>query len=288
MSQATTLAAGTDLGPSLLQVSDSAMIAYRRSGTAGKPRIVLIHSLALDAGVWDEVVARLAADAEVLAIDCRGHGRSSRLSGPFSLERFSDDIAELLDHLGWDETIVAGCSMGGCVAQAFAARHSARVRALLLIDTTAWYGADAPSEWRKRAIKARTDGLASMAEFQVTRWFGDRFREDHPARVKNVMEVFTANDIESYVATCEMLGDADLRPFLGTFRFPAAIIVGEEDYATPIQAARDLQTAISGASLTILPSARHLTPIECPDAIVDAVKGLIERAAVPGAGQQRG
>ena len=36
---------------------------------------------------------------------------------------------------------------------------------MLLIDTTAWYGANAPAEWRARAAKARSEGLASMAEF---------------------------------------------------------------------------------------------------------------------------
>ncbi|MGO7939546.1 alpha/beta fold hydrolase, partial [Rhizobium ruizarguesonis] len=87
-------------------------------------------------------------------------------AGPYDIERFGDDIADLMGELGWSDAVVAGCSMGGCVAQAFAARHPELVRAMLLIDTTAWYGANAPAEWRVRAAKARSEGLASMAEFQ--------------------------------------------------------------------------------------------------------------------------
>lgn len=263
-----------------IRARDGARLAFLRAGPRGAdvPRIALIHSLALDASVWDDVVAELEAEADVVAIDCRGHGRSSRSVGPYTIEMFGDDIADVLDHLGWDDAIVAGCSMGGCVAQAFAARHPERVRALLLIDTTAWYGEDAAAEWRKRAQRAKAEGLASMAEFQVTRWFGDRFRQENPARVMDAMNVFAANNIECYAATCEMLGQVDLRSNPAEFRFPVAIVVGEEDYATPVQAARNLQAAIPDASLTILPAARHLTPIECPEAIVGEVRTLIERA----------
>lgn len=279
MSIGTQEAPAGDPSVEYVTVSDGATIAYQRSGTPGKSRIVLVHSLALDASVWDHVLPHIQGEAEVLRLDCRGHGRSARPPGPFTVERFADDVADLLSQIGWESVILAGCSMGGCVAQAFAARHPAHVQALLLIDTTAWYGANAPTEWRARAAKARSEGLASMAEFQSTRWFGDRFRAEHPKRVQHAMDVFVANDIDSYAATCAMLGDSDLRPFLGSFRFPVSVIVGEEDYATPVETARDLAESIANASLTILPSARHLTPIERPDAIAEAIRALIEMDA---------
>jgi 3-oxoadipate enol-lactonase len=262
---------------------DGAMIAFRLhgSGDPRSPRVVLIHSLALDGGMWDGLVSILAPDAQVLTIDCRGHGRSSRPRSPFTVEMFGDDIADVLDHVHWNSAVVVGCSMGGCVAQAFAGRHPGRVRALALIDTTAWYGPNAVTEWRERAEKARAQGLASLAGFQTTRWFGERFRNLHGASVRRTVDVFIANDLECYAAACNMLGNADLRPNLSKFDFPVAVIVGEEDYATPIQSARDLQQAIPGASLTILLAARHLTPIECPEAVAEEVRALIRRGTAP-------
>ncbi|MBY2907821.1 alpha/beta fold hydrolase [Rhizobium leguminosarum] len=276
MSNSAANARETASGVAYARTSDGIGLAYRRSGRPGGPRVVLIHSLALDASVWDRVVGRLE-DADIVTMDCRGHGRSDKPAGPYDVERFGDDIADLMGELGWSDAVVAGCSMGGCVAQTFAARHPELVRAMLLIDTTAWYGANAPTEWRARAAKARSEGLASMAEFQATRWFGDRFRMDHPAQVQHAMSVFTANDIDAYAATCAMLGDADLRRHLGGFLFPVSVVVGEEDYATPVETARDLAAAIPGASLTVLPAARHLTPIECPDQIADAIRSLFKR-----------
>ena len=259
------------------RTSDGIRLAHRRYGQPGKPRIVLIHSLALDASVWDGVVERLDG-ADIVCVDCRGHGKSDKPAGPYRIERFGDDIADLMGELGWGDAVVAGCSMGGCVAQAFAARHPKLVRAMLLIDTTAWYGANAPKEWRARAAKARDEGLASMAEFQATRWFGDQFRMDNPDLVQHAMSVFIANDIDAYEATCVMLGDADLRSYLPDFRFPVAVVVGEEDYATPVETARELAASISGASLTVFPAARHLTPIECPDQIAAAIAGFARSA----------
>ncbi len=255
---------------------DGVRLAFRRRGIKGGPRVVLIHSLALDGSVWDGVAAELEGSADVLTYDCRGHGASERRAGEFTVELFANDLADLLDYVGWPDAIVVGCSMGGCVAQAFAAAYPDRIRGLGLVDTTAWYGPNAPAEWRKRAAAALSDGLSGLAEFQTTRWFSDAFREGNPQVVQRTVQVFLANDLQCYAATCAMLGDADLRTFLSSFKMPVAIVVGEEDYATPIAAAEALQREIPQASLKVL-NGRHLTPIECPKQVASELQALIQR-----------
>jgi 3-oxoadipate enol-lactonase len=262
------------------KTSDGCGIAYRvreGNGTAA-PRIALIHSLAMDASFWDDTIAFLPREAAVLSYDCRGHGKSDAGAGGYTAHLFARDLAELLDHLGWDRACIAGCSMGGCVAQAFAALHPQRVTALALFDTTAWYGADAPKTWRERGAAGREKGLASMVEFSVTRWFGDAFRAAQPARVEAATRVFLANSTDCYAATCEMLGNADLRDVLPALAMPVAIVVGEEDYATPVAMSRQLHEAIAGSTLTVLPGARHLTPIERPRDIAAQLEALLARA----------
>ena len=260
------------------RAADGCEIAYtlhRRAGE-GAPRLALIHSLALDRRFWDGVVAELGGEAEILAYDCRGHGRSGKPAGPYTTDLFADDLAALLDHLGWKETAVAGCSMGGCVAQAFGARHTARTSALALIDTTAWYGEKAPAEWRERAAKAQAEGLAGLAAFQATRWFGDAFRTARPEVVEATTTTFLANDLDAYAATCAMLGDMDLRPGLEALRMPVTVVVGEEDYATTPTMARAIHEAVPGSTLTVLPGARHLTPVEAPAAIAARLRGVLQ------------
>jgi 3-oxoadipate enol-lactonase len=261
--------------------SDGAAIAFARRAAprAGAPRIVLIHSLALDRSVWDAVVESLQDDAEILTYDCRGHGRSERRAGRFTVELFARDLAELLDHVGWRDAAIAGCSMGGCVALAFAGLYPHRAGRLALIDTTAWYGPGAAASFAARAAAARQGGLAGLVGFQVTRWFSDAFRAARPDLVDHASGVFLANDFDCYAASCALLGDADLRPYLASLAMPATILVGEDDAATPVAMARELHAAIAGSTLRVLPAARHLTPIECPGPIAAALLALLRGGA---------
>ena len=98
-------------------------------------RAVLVHSLAMDHTFWLPVIEHL--DAAVLVCDCRGHGESDKPAGPYTVELFARDLADLMDHVGWNSALVAGASMGGCVSLAFAAAFPARTAVLGLIDTTA-------------------------------------------------------------------------------------------------------------------------------------------------------
>lgn len=259
--------------------SDGSSLSFTRRAApkVGAPRIVLVHSLALDRGIWDGVSGRLQGDAEILAYDCRGHGRSDRRSGVYTAQLFARDLAELLDHIGWSTTAVAGCSMGGNVALAYAGLYPDRITALGLIDTTAWYGADAPAKFGERADAARLKGMRGLIDFQLTRWFSDEYRAAHPNELNRLAALFVANDLDCYAASCALLGNVDVRPHLSSFRMPVAIVVGEEDYATPVAMARQLHEAIPQSTLTILPRARHLTPVEHPEQIASELLALLRR-----------
>jgi len=213
----------------------------------------------------------------VLTYDCRGHGASDKPAGPYTVELFPRDLADLMDHIGWTSALVAGASMGGCISLAFAANYPARTVALGLIDTTAWYGAQAPAQWAERGERAAIAGMSALVEFQTTRWFGDAFRAKHPDVVKECVEVFLRNDVQAYVETCKMLGAADLRAALPSMTMPTAVVVGDEDYATPVAMAQAMHSTIAGSTLTVLAGARHLTPLEAPDRIADELRTLAGR-----------
>lgn len=241
------------------------------------PRLVLVHSLALDRSVWDGVVDRLEGRAEILTYDARGHGRSGHPHMEYSTELFGRDLAELMDHVGWTDATVAGCSMGGCVAQAFAGVYPGRARALALIDTSAWYGPEAPKQFRDRAAAAKEKGMQGLIDFQVTRWFSDKWREHNPQRVRAATRVFLENDFECYASACALLGDADLRHYLPSLKMPVSVIVGEEDYAAPVTMAKALHEALPQSTLKVIAGGRHLTPIQCPEEIAGEISRLMER-----------
>lgn len=262
----------------MAQAPDGCPIAYAIApGAAGAPRVALIHSLALDHGFWSAVVAEADGGVEMLAVDCRGHGASGG-TGPFTAELMADDLATVMDQAGWDRAVIAGASMGGSVALAFAARHPARTAGLLAVDTTAWYGPTAPEDWARRAGVAQKGGMAALLEFQRARWLSDGFRADHPEVQAAQEAVFLRTGIEAYAAACGMLGALDLRAAISGITAPSAVLVGEEDSATPPAMAEAIAAAIPGATLEVLKGARHLTPLERPREIVAALRGLVARA----------
>lgn len=277
MTSASTVPPSTATQDGQVRTRDGTRLVYALHGATDAPkRIALVHSLAMDRTFWQPVAERLAATACVLTYDCRGHGSSDKPAGPYTVELFADDLADLFDHLGWRRAVVAGASMGGCVSLAFAARHPMRTAGLGLIDTTAWY--NAMPAWQDRAAKAKTGGLASLIQFQVTRWFSDAFRAAHPDVVQACIDVFLRNDIPAYAETCLMLGACDLRAALPGITVPTAVLVGEEDYAAPVAMSQVMHDGIKGSTLTVLEKARHLTPLERPDVIAAALDRVMAAA----------
>jgi 3-oxoadipate enol-lactonase len=267
------------VGSGTFGTSDGCILAFRvhPAPTPRPPRLVLIHSLGIDRSMWDGVVALMKDDAELLTYDCRGHGRSERRAMPYTVQLFARDLAELLDHVGWPTAAMAGCSMGGCVAQAFAGLYPGRALGLGLISTTAWYGAKAPELWHARAETARTQGLRALLDSQLERWFGDAFRKLHMEDARGLVEALLANDVQCYAAACEMLGVADLRPYLKSITVPTAVIAGEEDLPEPLKMARALHKAIAKSDLVSIPKSRHLTPVERPKETAAALMRLLQQ-----------
>jgi len=260
--------------------TDGTHIVYARCAASQptKGRLALLHSLAMDHTFWTPVIDALPANIDVIAIDARGHGRSDKPQGPYSVELFADDLCAVFAHAGWSSAVLAGASMGGSISLSFAARHAALVEGLALIDTTACYGEDAIVAWKERGQKALDGGMAALTGFQEQRWFSDAFRQANPNAVAESIAVFLQNDPLPYMETCRMLGTCDTRNALPAFDFPVAIVVGEEDYATPVSMAQAMHTAIPGATLQIIDKARHYTPIEVPDIIASAINEVLSRA----------
>jgi 3-oxoadipate enol-lactonase len=255
-----------------ITVADGTKIRYlKRSNQKAAKRLVLIHSLAMNAEFWEPTVNAIGPDWEVIAVDCRGHGQSDKPAGPYSVALFADDVAAVMDDAGWQDAVVGGASMGGCVALSFAENHAKRISGLYLIDTTSWYGETAIDDWEERGQKALTGGMESMIGFQKTRWFSESFVDDNEDVVNAAIEVFLSNQPDAYLETCRMLGRHNQTHALANISVPCRIVVGEQDYATPVAMANAMHEAIVGSTLTVIPGVRHFTPLEVPDQIAAAL-----------------
>ncbi len=151
-------------------------LAYTDRGTG--PPVLLVHGFPLDHTMWSSQIDALAERWRVIAPDLRGFGQSplGNADPPagISMERYADDLAELLDVLGIRQPIVlAGFSMGGYVAWQFIRKHTARLRGLIQCDTRAAGDAeDAKAGRVKMAENVAEWGSARVAEMMGPKLFG--------------------------------------------------------------------------------------------------------------------
>src|SRR5688500_18803950 len=133
---------------------------------AGLP-IVFIHAFPLNRTMWAPQVSALVERCRCIAVDLRGFGETA-LAEPVSMDQYADDVVAVMDKLGIERAIVAGCSMGGYAAFALWRRHPERVRALVLADTKATADTDEARAKRVALIEtARTQGSTAVANLQI-------------------------------------------------------------------------------------------------------------------------
>src|SRR4030095_14128175 len=108
-------------------------LAYVRRGK-GTP-LVLLHGFPLDHHLWDAVSSLLEDKFDLILPDLRGFGESTTVDSPYSMDDYASDIAGLLDQMGIPKGAIAGHSMGGYVALAFARLYPGRVSGLALISS---------------------------------------------------------------------------------------------------------------------------------------------------------
>jgi pimeloyl-ACP methyl ester carboxylesterase len=98
------------------------------------PPVLLVHGYTADSHDWSWQIPALVASHRVIAVDLRGHGRSSAPASGYTTQRFATDLAELLEHLGVGPVVAVGHSMGGNVVSALAVEYPERVLAVVAVD----------------------------------------------------------------------------------------------------------------------------------------------------------
>lgn len=240
---------------------------------SGTP-LVFVNSLGTDLRIWDGMLSSFAGTFPIIRYDKRGHGLSDAPAGPYTIGQHTDDLSALLGHLGVDEAIVVGISVGGMIALDFAARNSDTVSALVLCDTAAKIGT--ASGWNERIHSVREQGLGQMAETILARWFAPSFSRERPAEYRGYRNMLARSPRDGYVATCEALRDADLRESVSAIQANTLVLCGEEDPSTPPAVIRELAGRLPSAQFDVIPGAAHLPCIEQPAAMAARINRFLQ------------
>lgn len=241
------------------------------------PWVVMSHSLACDATMWDEQARVLGRDHRVLRFDTRGHGGSDAPEGGYTLEMLADDAKGLLDGLGIRSCHWVGLSLGGMIGQTFALKYPGIFKTLTLCDTASSYGPEAAQMWQERISTANEKGMAALVEATLGRWFTEPFRQSRKDTMERVSKMIRNTPVAGYAGCCHAIPKLNLTHRLKEIRCPTLVLVGEQDMATPVAAAREIHSAIGGAELVIIPSAAHLSNIEQAEAFNRALLDFLAR-----------
>jgi 3-oxoadipate enol-lactonase len=246
---------------------------YTLEGTGEGIPLVFINALGTDLRIWDGVRPHLTDRHPVLRFDKRGHGLSDCPPAPYSIHDFSADLLGLLDQLEISQAIIAGISVGGMIALDFAASWPERVYSMILCDTAPVIGT--ANLWNDRIDKLREQGMQSMAEAILARWFAPTYKENSPAAYQGYYNMLTRMPVEGYTGTCEAIRDADLTEAARKITANTLVLCGAEDISTPPDLVRGLVELMPNAEFREIPGAGHSTCIEQPDAVAEQIKRFL-------------
>lgn len=234
---------------------------YHVEGKQDGVALVFINSLGCDLCIWDDIVPAFQDRFRIVRYDKRGHGLSDTPPGPM-ISDHAEDLVGLFAHLRLTTAVVVGISVGGLIAQSFAAQYPDKVRLLVLCDTGTHIGT--PDGWNQRIAAIRQGGMASMADTIIQRWFAPDFARLRPADYHGYLNMLIRMPADGYTATCAAIRDANLTENARSVQARALVIGGDQDLATPPDALRELAGVLPHARTEIITGAAHLPCIEQP------------------------
>ena len=253
-------------------------LQIRYAATGNGPAVLFLHGFGLSLGMWDAQEA-LAPKYRIVRFDARGFGGSEVGDAMLTMARIAHDAAELIERLRLGPVILVGCSMGGYAALAFAHKHAALLRGLVLVDTRA--GADSPEARKGRgdlAARIMKEGPQAALDFFLPRVFGEttkKSRADVVARFKDMVLASSPQGLSDGLHG--MAARQDSTPLLREIAVPTLVVCGEEDTLTPRAEAEIMQRGIKGAELAMIPGSGHLPSMETPEAFNQVLQGFLGR-----------
>ncbi len=240
-----------------------------------KPTVMFVHGASLDHTVWTLPARHFVRHGRnVLAIDLPGHGLSE---GPYLSEigEYSDWLIEILDAVGISKTILVGHSMGSLVSLECAARHSDRIRALVMVGTAV------PMPVTDSLLKSAQEDPQSAIEM-LTAWghstdahFGGNetpgmwmiggllrlFERGKPGALFN--DLAACNNYKTGMESAKKV------------KCPTMLILGEHDRLTPARVAQRLASQIKNSRTVLLNRTGHTIMSEKPDSLLDALVQIV-------------
>ncbi|MBV8631813.1 MAG: alpha/beta fold hydrolase [Silvibacterium sp.] len=251
--------------------SDDAQLFYTTAGRG--PDVVLLHPTPCDHRFWLKVVESLSGKYRVILPDLRGHGHSETGNGPITIQKLGADIVKLLDGLGIQRALFAGCSIGGYVLYELWREAPARVSALAFCCSRPQADTEVNRAKREEWIaRIRQRGTGEFVNAMIESLIGPTARQRSPERIGEVREMMRAVKPEAVIAVQQGLAARpDSVETARGIHVPSFVLAsGEDGASTPADMkllAESIRNAGYGAEYHLLRDAGHFAPWEQPQLV---------------------
>ena len=271
-----------------IEIDGATTLHYAISG-AGEP-ILLIPGLGLDHNYYRFGIPLLSRHLQVLAVDPRGIGRSTKSPPPYTVEAWADDFAVMIDKLAFGPIHVLGSSLGGSMALALAQRHPGKLKSLIVVGGFSELDRATELNFRLRLRLIEKLGMSDevadyMGLWTLTRKFinSDAGFATMRANQANIR----ANSAQSYSAFVEALlkwgrcqpgqeREPKFTTLLDTIKTPTLVVTSDNDHLIPKELSDLIAARLAGAKLVVMPGAGHIPFMEQPEEVVRIVLQFLE------------
>ena len=266
-----------------IRIDGATTLHYATSG-AGEP-ILLIPGLGLDHSYYRFGIPLLSRHLQVLAVDPRGIGGSTKSPPPYTVEAWADDFAVMIDTLAFGPIHVLGSSLGGSMALALAQRHPGKLKSLIVVGGFSELDRATELNFRLRLRLIEKLGMSDevadyMGLWTLTRKFinSDAGFATMRANQANIR----ANSAQSYSAFVEALlkwgrcqpgqeREPKFTALLDSIKTPTLVVTSDNDHLIPKELSDLIAARIAGAKLIVMPGAGHIPFMEQPEEVVRIV-----------------
>ena len=259
-------------------VADSTALRISDRGKQG-PAVVLLHGYLESLDVWSDFTALLSPHFRVVAIDIPGHGISQVKGEVHTMEFVADVLKGVLDKLGIERCFVVGHSMGGYVAEAFAAAYPERLLGLVLFHSTPNPDTEEKKEGRRREIELiRAGKKETIAALFAPKGFAEVNRKRLREQIAQQEELICMCEDEVIVA---LWGGLIRRRYqnemLRKLAVPQLFIFGRMDGFIPVEAAGAIIAVQPQAEVAWLENSGHMGFIEEPERSAEILTAFFNR-----------
>lgn len=232
--------------------------------------LVFIHGLGSSTLDWEKQVEFFSKQFQTISIDLRGHGKSDKPPGPYSVAQFASDTAKLIQFLSLPPVHVAGISMGGMVAFQLALDAPELLKSITIINSGPELVLRTLQErvgFFQRRLIVRCMGMTRMAQLLAKMLLP----EPHQKTLqRTLIQRWAKNDKRAYLAALDAIIGWSVADRISNIQCPTLVIAADMDY-TPVSFKQAYITKMPKAKLAIIRNSRHLSPVDQPQQLNDAL-----------------